>query len=127
MLVWHAVATCLLASVCPVSFLLLKPGLLKQLFAFVFCGCVQIEETSKAIAERLSTLETERKELEEYHELDKERRGIEYALLDRDLTAARRELAKVTRPCCMLLHNSVDQVLTDLLPYAYHSPVCCSC
>lgn len=89
----------------------------------MFCACVQIEETSKAIAERLSALETERKELEEYHELDKERRGIEYALLDRDLTGARRELAKVTTPCYMLFGHRADKVLTGLSPTAATAPV----
>jgi hypothetical protein len=37
----------------------------------------------------------ERAELVAYQALDKQQRGIEFALLDRELTAARKELAKV--------------------------------
>jgi structural maintenance of chromosome 3 (chondroitin sulfate proteoglycan 6) len=55
---------------------------------------MQIEETIATIEAKLSELNAERAELEAYQALDKQQRGIEYALLDRELTAARRELAK---------------------------------
>lgn len=45
--------------------------------------------------EKLDELEADRAELEAYQALDKQQRGINFALLDRELTAARKELAKV--------------------------------
>lgn len=61
----------------------------------------QIEEMVSAIDEKLAELAADRAELEAYQALDKQHRGIEYALLDRELTTARQELAKVTgySPC----------------------------
>eukprot|EP00878_Enallax_costatus_P007647 GHUV01008006.1.p1 GENE.GHUV01008006.1~~GHUV01008006.1.p1 ORF type:complete len:1195 (+),score=501.93 GHUV01008006.1:213-3797(+) len=55
----------------------------------------QIEEMVSAIDEKLAELAAERAELEAYQTLDRQHRGIEYALLDRELTTARQELAKV--------------------------------
>jgi hypothetical protein len=57
--------------------------------------CCQIDETAKAIEEKLAEVNAERAELVAYQALDKQQRGIEFALLDRELTAARKELAKV--------------------------------
>ncbi|KAF8071065.1 SMC3 [Scenedesmus sp. PABB004] len=54
----------------------------------------QIEEVVASIEEKLGELAAERAELEAYQALDRRARGIEYALLDRELTAARKELAK---------------------------------
>jgi structural maintenance of chromosome 3 (chondroitin sulfate proteoglycan 6) len=56
---------------------------------------LQIQECVTSINEKLSELNAERAELEAYQVLDKQQRGIEYALLDRELTAARKELAQV--------------------------------
>eukprot|EP00879_Flechtneria_rotunda_P012761 GHRR01013325.1.p1 GENE.GHRR01013325.1~~GHRR01013325.1.p1 ORF type:complete len:1111 (+),score=537.85 GHRR01013325.1:324-3656(+) len=56
---------------------------------------LQIEEYVTSIEEKLNELNAERAELEAYQALDKQQRGIEYALLDRELTAARQELAQV--------------------------------
>jgi chromosome segregation ATPase len=55
----------------------------------------QIEEVVTSIEDKLTELNAERAELEAYQGLDRQQRGIEYALLDRELTAARKELAKV--------------------------------
>lgn len=55
----------------------------------------QIEEVVSTIDERLTELAAERAELEVYQALNKQHKGIEYALLDRELTTARQELAKV--------------------------------
>lgn len=57
---------------------------------------LQIEEVVHSIEEKLAELNAERAELEAYQQLDRQQRGIEYALLDRELTAARKELAKVS-------------------------------
>jgi structural maintenance of chromosome 3 (chondroitin sulfate proteoglycan 6) len=57
---------------------------------------LQIEEVVTSIEEKLTELNAERAELEAYQGLDRQQRGIEYALLDRELTAARKELAKVS-------------------------------
>jgi hypothetical protein len=43
----------------------------------------------------LSELNAERAELEAFQALDRTARGIEYALLDRELSGARRELSAV--------------------------------
>lgn len=56
---------------------------------------LQIQEVVTSIEDKLAELNAERAELEAYQGLDRQQRGIEYALLDRELTAARSELAKV--------------------------------
>lgn len=55
----------------------------------------QIDETAKDIDEQLAQINADRAELLAYQALDKRQRGIEYALLDRELTSARKELSKV--------------------------------
>jgi structural maintenance of chromosome 3 (chondroitin sulfate proteoglycan 6) len=44
-----------------------------------------IQELLKYIADRLHELDEDRKELKEYHEKDKERRSLEYALFFKEL------------------------------------------
>lgn len=56
---------------------------------------MQIEELVRNIEQRLSELNAERAELEAFQALDRTARGIEYALLDRELSGARRELSAV--------------------------------
>lgn len=56
---------------------------------------VQIDETAATMEEQLAQINADRAELLAYQALDKKQRGIEYALLDRELTSARKELAKV--------------------------------
>jgi hypothetical protein len=55
----------------------------------------QIDETAATMEEQLAQINADRAELLAYQALDKKQRGIEYALLDRELTSARKELAKV--------------------------------
>lgn len=55
----------------------------------------QIDETAGAIEEQIAQINADRAELLAYQALDKKQRGIEFALLDRELTSARKELAKV--------------------------------
>lgn len=65
----------------------------------VLCVCrsraAQIDETAKDIEEQITQINADRAELLAYQALDKRQRGIEYALLDRELTSARKELSKV--------------------------------
>lgn len=44
-------------------------------------------------------LDEERAELARYQEADKERRGIEYAIYDRELTAVKKQLEQVVLHC----------------------------
>lgn len=55
----------------------------------------QIEEVVTYIEGKLAELDEERAELAEFQSLDKQRRSIEYALLDKDLTDTRTKLDKV--------------------------------
>eukprot|EP00879_Flechtneria_rotunda_P032797 GHRR01036150.1.p2 GENE.GHRR01036150.1~~GHRR01036150.1.p2 ORF type:complete len:122 (-),score=44.15 GHRR01036150.1:116-481(-) len=71
---------------------------------------LQIEEYVTSIEEKLNELNAERAELEAYQALDKQQRGIEYALLDRELTAARQELAQVW---ASILHWSVKLAVCE--------------
>lgn len=58
-------------------------------------GVLQIDQTAGDIEEQIAQINADRAELLEYQALDKKQRGIEFALLDRELTSARKELAKV--------------------------------
>lgn len=46
----------------------------------------KIDEYLEFINDRLTELETEKEELKEYHEKDREKRSLDYTLLDRELT-----------------------------------------
>jgi hypothetical protein len=74
---------------------LLRLGILIWLHACPFGLNLQIDETAKDINEQLAQINADRAELLAYQALDKRQRGIEYALLDRELTSARKELSKV--------------------------------
>jgi structural maintenance of chromosome 3 (chondroitin sulfate proteoglycan 6) len=55
----------------------------------------QIEETMSVIEAKLKELDDERQELAEYILLDKQRRSIEYSLVDADLVTTRADMAKL--------------------------------
>ena len=48
--------------------------------------------------EKLAELEEEREELAEYQRLDKQRRALESAIYDRDLSSTKAALQEVTPP-----------------------------
>ncbi|ESO00959.1 hypothetical protein HELRODRAFT_157320 [Helobdella robusta] len=54
--------------------------------------CEKIEELLKYINERLAKLEGEKEELKAYQKLDKQRRGLEYTIHDRELQDTKRKL-----------------------------------
>lgn len=45
--------------------------------------------------ERLRELDEEKAELKKYQQLDKQRKGLEYTIYDKEVSEARRELAEV--------------------------------
>jgi chromosome segregation ATPase len=47
------------------------------------------------LEERLKELDEEKEELKEYQQLDKQRRSLEYAILDHELNDTRNDLASV--------------------------------
>ena len=49
--------------------------------------------------EKLAELEEERKELAEFQRLDKQRRALEFAIYDRDLSSTKAALEKVNTAC----------------------------
>ena len=55
----------------------------------------QIEETMSVIEAKLKELDDERQELAEYILLDKQRRSIEYSMVDADLILTRSDMAKL--------------------------------
>jgi len=55
----------------------------------------QIQEVVDQLDEKLSELDAEREELHRYQQLDKQRRGLEYALYDKELTDARKKLDEI--------------------------------
>ncbi|KAF7011032.1 hypothetical protein CFC21_025387 [Triticum aestivum] len=55
----------------------------------------QIDQTVHYLEERLRELDEEKEELEKYQELDKERRSLEYNILDHELNDAKNELVSI--------------------------------
>mmetsp|Transcript_28839 Transcript_28839/g.68899 ORF Transcript_28839/g.68899 Transcript_28839/m.68899 type:complete len:1112 (-) Transcript_28839:128-3463(-) len=55
----------------------------------------QIQEVVDQLDEKLAELDAEREELHKYQQLDKQRRGIEYALHDKELTETRKKLEEI--------------------------------
>ena len=56
---------------------------------------LQIEEVVQYIEAKLKELDAERAELAEYNTLDRQRKCIEYTILDVEAADARKKLAKV--------------------------------
>lgn len=83
-LAWNVLAQIVAGRVCKCANALIR----------LFCLC-QIDETAANMEEQLAQINADRAELLAYQALNKKQRGIEYALLDRELTSARKELAKV--------------------------------
>ena len=52
--------------------------------------------------EKLAELEEEREELAEFQRLDKQRRALEFAIYDRDLSSTKASLEEVTCSCVSL-------------------------
>jgi structural maintenance of chromosome 3 (chondroitin sulfate proteoglycan 6) len=52
------------------------------------------------LEERLRELDEEKEELKKYQQLDKQRRSLEYTILDHELNDARNELASVRLTIC---------------------------
>lgn len=57
---------------------------------------IKIKELLTYIEERLAELEEEKEELKEFQEKDKERRCLEYALYQRELTEVGQQLEEVS-------------------------------
>nr|CAD59411.1 SMC3 protein [Oryza sativa] len=55
----------------------------------------QIDQVVHYLEERLRELDEEKEELKKYQQLDKQRRSLEYTILDHELNEARNELASV--------------------------------
>ena len=55
------------------------------------------------IESKLKELDAEKAELAAFQTLDRQRRSLEYALFDKELTEARAKAAKVGREGCVLL------------------------
>eukprot|EP00667_Euglena_gracilis_P000779 EG_transcript_781 len=55
----------------------------------------KIDESIKVLDDRLAELEGEKEELTKFKDLDRSRRSIEYAIYDKDLTAARSHLEEL--------------------------------
>jgi hypothetical protein len=55
----------------------------------------QIDQVVHYLEERLRELDEEKEELKKYQQLDKQRRSLEYTILDHELNDARNELASV--------------------------------
>ncbi|KAK3140087.1 hypothetical protein QOZ80_5AG0395600 [Eleusine coracana subsp. coracana] len=55
----------------------------------------QIDQVVHYLEERLSELDEEKEELKKYQQLDKQRRSLEYTILDHELNDARNELASM--------------------------------
>jgi structural maintenance of chromosome 3 (chondroitin sulfate proteoglycan 6) len=55
----------------------------------------QIDQVVRYLEERLRELDEEKEELKKYQQLDKQRRSLEYTILDHELNDARNELASV--------------------------------
>lgn len=56
----------------------------------------QIDQVVRYLEERLKELDEEKEELREYQKLDKQRRALEYTLLDHELNEARNALSLVS-------------------------------
>lgn len=56
----------------------------------------QIDQVVHYLEERLRELDEEKEELKKYQQLDKQRRSLEYTILDHELNDARNELASVS-------------------------------
>ncbi|XBI58586.1 hypothetical protein VPH35_039799 [Triticum aestivum] len=73
----------------------------------------QIGQTVHYLEERLRELDEEKEELEKYQELDKERRSLEYNLLDHELNDTKNELVSMDddrRKFSEMLSNADDEV-----------------
>jgi structural maintenance of chromosome 3 (chondroitin sulfate proteoglycan 6) len=55
----------------------------------------QIDQVVQNLDERLKELDEEKEELGKYHNLDKQRKSLEYAILDKAVQDAKQNLAKV--------------------------------
>jgi hypothetical protein len=56
----------------------------------------QIDQVVHYLEERLRELDEEKEELKKYQQLDKQKRSLEYTILDHELNDARNELASVS-------------------------------
>jgi structural maintenance of chromosome 3 (chondroitin sulfate proteoglycan 6) len=56
----------------------------------------QIDQVVRYLEERLKELDEEKEELREYQKLDKQRRALEYTILDNELNEARNSLSLVS-------------------------------
>lgn len=77
------------------------------------------------IAERLAELDADRQELARYQALDKQRRGLEYALYDKELSKTREELAQVRRKAANLLFSMNLPVLNCVVARSSIRALCC--
>jgi chromosome segregation ATPase len=75
----------------------------------------QIDQVVRYLEDRLRELDEEKEELKKYQQLDKQRRSLEYTILDHELNDARNELASVRS--ALLLHmftSDIGQLLFRL-------------
>jgi hypothetical protein len=78
----------------------------------------QIDQVVHYLEDRLRELDEEKEELKKYQQLDKQRRSLEYTILDHELNDARNELASVSLPCYVYL--------LGILFLFYQAHACCS-
>ncbi|KAL6760778.1 RecF/RecN/SMC [Haematococcus lacustris] len=73
----------------------------------------QIDEVMSVITSKLSELDADRKELAEYQAADRDRRALEFALLERDLSSNRKKLEEVEAEGRRIRDTSTDREGAD--------------
>ena len=68
----------------------------------------QIDQVVRYLEERLRELDEEKEELKKYQQLDKQRRSLEYTILDHELNDARNELASVRPAISVNFYTFLD-------------------
>ena len=70
----------------------------------------QIDQVVRYLEERLRELDEEKEELKKYQQLDKQRRSLEYTILDHELNDARNELASVRPAISVNFYTFLDAI-----------------
>jgi structural maintenance of chromosome 3 (chondroitin sulfate proteoglycan 6) len=68
----------------------------------------QIDQVVHYLEERLRELDEEKEELKKYQQLDKQKRSLEYTILDHELNDARNELASVSLPFLLRMFTFLE-------------------
>jgi hypothetical protein len=84
----------------------------------------QIDQVVRYLEDRLRELDEEKEELKKYQQLDKQRRSLEYTILDHELNDARNELASVILPFCYIcllriLDNFYSGLMSECLELSF--------